>query len=106
MSLPIMNLKITTVILFLAAFAALNVYYFYAEDCCPVHSPIPGGAFTHSHGHVASICLCFWSHLFSPGTLEFAVVEDDAVLPDAPHALCPGIPFKADIAHPPEPLAC
>jgi len=95
-------MKKTTAFLFLFIFAGLSLYFFFAEDYCHVHTPMPGATFSHSHTHRASICLCFWSNLFSPGSYDFSLVQDVDRLPFKPFARLPVKAFDADISRPPE----
>lgn len=95
-------MKKATVILFLLIFAGLGLYYFFAEDYCHVHNPMPGGTFSHSHSRAISNCLCFWGHLFTPGSYEFELVDGAGRLPLNLYFRGPSKPFHSDIPHPPE----
>ena len=85
-------------------FVGLSLYYFYVEDFCPVHNALPTGTFTHSHHGPASICLCFWSTLFSPASYDFGVAQDIKRLSPDSHVGGPMTPFSSDIGHPPKPF--
>ncbi|MGA2363338.1 MAG: hypothetical protein ABSG73_12875 [Candidatus Aminicenantales bacterium] len=95
-------MKKTTALLFVLIFAGLSLYFFFAEDYCHVHNPMPGGTFSHSHGYAASICLCFWSNLFSPGAFDFSGFQGVERLRVDPFDRSPVKAFNADIAHPPK----
>jgi len=96
-----LSMKKTAVLIFLVAFAGLSFYFFFAEDYCHVHNRIPGGAFSHSHGRTDSICLCFWSTLFSPGSFDFDHYQGVQRFPVNPVGAPPLKAFDADISHPP-----
>jgi hypothetical protein len=92
----------TIAILFLLIFSGLGFYFFFAEDYCPVHcSPADGGSFYHVHHTPASICLCFWSTLFAPGSFDFSCFQGVERLALKPFDASPLRSFNADIAHPP-----
>jgi hypothetical protein len=95
-------MKKTTAIFFLLIFAGLSLYFFFAEDYCHVHNPLPGGTFSHAHSRAASICLCFWSTLFSPGSFDFSFAQNVDRLAANPFDRFPIKAFNADISHPPE----
>lgn len=95
-------MKKIAALLFLLVFAGLSVYFFFAEDYCHVHNPMPGGTFSHSHSQAVSICLCFWGNLFTPGSYDFTLVQDAERLPLNFYTLGPSKPFHSDISHPPK----
>jgi hypothetical protein len=95
-------MKKPTALIFLLIFAGLSLYFFFAEDYCHVHTPMPGGTFSHSHNHAASICLCFWSNLFSPGSFDFSGFQGVERLRVDPFDPSPVKAFNADISHPPK----
>jgi len=93
-------------LIFLLAFTGLSVYFFFAEDFCPVHNPPPAGnAFSHTHRALPSICLCFWGTLFAPGRFDFSFFQGIERLAERPLDRSPLRAFNADIAHPPEALS-
>jgi len=96
-------MKKTTVLLFVLIFAGLSLYFFFAEDYCHVHNSMPGGTFSHSHSQVCSICLCFLSNLFAPGSFDFSGFQGVARLTANPFDASPVKAFDADISHPPKP---
>jgi len=99
-------MKRTTALLFLIVFAGLSVYFFLAEDFCPVHcAPVAGNAFSHSHHVLPSICLCFWGTLFAPGTFDFSCFQGVERLRECSMDRSPLMAFNADIAHPPKALS-
>jgi hypothetical protein len=99
-------MKRTTALLFLMVFAGLSVYFFFAEDFCPVHSaPVAGSTFSHTHHALPSICLCFWGNLFAPGRFDFCCYQGVERLTERPHVLSPLKTYNADIAHPPKALS-
>lgn len=99
-------MKRTTALLFLTVFAGLSVYFFFAEDLCPVHSaPVAGSTFSHTHQALPSICLCFWGTLFAPGTFDFSCFQGVERLRESPMRRSPLASFNADIAHPPKSLS-
>jgi hypothetical protein len=92
-------------LIFLLIFTGLGFYFFFAEDYCPVHSfPSPEGSCSHTHRPPASICLCFWSTLFSPGSFDFSGFQGIERLAVNPFDPTPLNLFNADIAHPPRPV--
>jgi hypothetical protein len=95
-------MKKTTALLFVMIFAGLSLYFFFAEDYCSVHNPIPRGTFSHSHKQASSICLCFWNNLFAPGSFDFPCFQEVLFLAVSPPALSPLKAFNADISHPPK----
>jgi len=96
-------MKKTAVLIFLAAFVGLSFFFFFAEDYCHVHNRVPGGTFSHSHTHggADSICLCFWSTLFAPGSINFDHYQGVQRLSFNPLGAPPLKAFDADISHPP-----
>jgi hypothetical protein len=95
-------MKETTAFLFVLIFLGLSLYFFFAEDYCHVHNPMAGGTFSHSHSRTASICLCFWNNLFSPGSFDFSGFQGVARLRVDPIDPSPAKAFNADISHPPK----
>jgi hypothetical protein len=94
-------MKKQTAVVFIVIFGALAFYYFFAEDYCPVHNPIPGGSFTHIHRGAPSVCLCFWNALFAPGSYDFVFLQDAERLPAVAAGLRTAGPFGSDIGRPP-----
>ncbi|MEN6310128.1 MAG: hypothetical protein ABFD80_01165 [Acidobacteriota bacterium] len=94
-------MKKTTALIFLVAFAGLGFYFFFAEDYCHAHGSVPGGTYSHSHGRADSVCLCFWSTLFSPGSFDFDHYQGVQRLSSDPLGRPPMKAFDADISHPP-----
>ena len=90
---------------FLIVFVGLSFYFFFAEDYCHVHCPLPKGSFSHTHQKGLSICLCFWGNLFSPTSCDFAFLQDVMRLPVISYAACPDKPASPDIPHPPRLLS-
>ncbi len=100
------SMKRTTALLFLVIFSGLCVYFYFAEDICPLHSaPLSGSTVSHTHHAPASICLCFWGNLFAPRTFDFSCYQGVARLPARPLDVSPATAFNADIAHPPKALS-
>lgn len=96
-------MKRTTALLFLVVFSGLCVYFYFAEDLCPMHSaPLAGSTFSHTHHALPSVCLCFWGNLFAPGAFDFGCYQGVERLPEHPYALSPLKAYNADIAHPPK----
>jgi hypothetical protein len=96
------SMKKTTALVFLLAFSCLSVYFFFAQDYCHLHDTLPGATFTHTHNPTASVCLCFWGNLFSPGSCDFACAQDVSRLAVIPVVEGPSKALPSDISHPPE----
>jgi hypothetical protein len=98
-------MKKSIAFVFLLAFAGLSLYFFFAEDYCPLHCcPAPGGSFNHVHAAPGSVCLCFWSTLFVSGPYDFSHFVSIGRLPANLLDRTPLKAFDADIAHPPKTL--
>jgi hypothetical protein len=99
-------MKRTTALLFLVVFSGLCVYFYFAEEICPLHSaPLAGSTFSHTHQALPAICLCFWGTLFAPRTFDFCCYQGVERLPARPNGLSPLKAYNADIAHPPRALS-
>ncbi len=79
-------------------------HFYYAEDHCPVHCPSRAGGFGHVHPHHAgaAVCLCFWSSLSGPESIDTpaadGLVSVPMILPAAGRILAM---MAADITPPP-----